>query len=601
MSAQRHSILNNLITGPSVQDPSLVAQPLECGGKAKRRHRFGINQSVWGSRNARPASKAPSTLRFAGALQTGLHLAAGLLALLGALPELKASPVALNTNLQIRLVLNTANGSANSVQIAKDPRNDQLYYLKINGDVFKLTLSSDTNSSATRIASAADHGLSTKVQGMAIGPDGTIYIVANISTNSGNSNIARIMKGTPVGSGSFNWSMLAQTEPYPLSRSAFDHLANGLAVSPDGQFLFLNSGSRTDHGEVESTGGLYPNLRDAPLTAKIMRVPTSASNLILSNDLNALKAAGYVFAEGTRNAFSLAFGPGDDLFATDNGPDRDMSDELNWMRPGMHYGFPWRMGGADNPQQFPNYDPSTDLLLDSRFGAVANGTYHNDPTFPPPPTNFAEPVINLGPDACSYRDPSDGSIKIASQLGQTLSSVTAHRSPLGLVFDNSSAMAPPLQKHGFMLSWTQGDPNDDSIVGPFLDASQDLVDLALTKLGNTNYEARITRLVSGFSNPISAAIIQNKIYVIEYGGNQGIWEITFPPAPFKLTEPAWLRPGVFGFNITGGPGASYFVETSSNLVLWTLLTNSVATNGPVQFWDFAATNFPDKFYRVRSQ
>ena len=534
-------------------------------------------------------------------LAPGLHLAVSLIALLGILAEMSASPIALNPNLQIRLVLNTANGSANSVRIAKDPRNDQLYYLKINGDIFKLSLNSGTNSSATRIGSSANHGLSTSVEGMAIGPDGAIYIVANISTNSGNSNIARIMKGTPNGTGSFSWSMLAQTEPYPLSRTAFDHLANGLAVSPDGQFLFLNSGSRTDHGEVESTGGLYPNLRDAPLTAKIIRVPTSASNLILSNDLTALKAAGYVFAEGTRNAFSLAFGPGDDLFATDNGPDRDMSDELNWIRPGMHYGFPWRMGGADNPQQFPNYDPATDLLLDSRFVAVANGTYHNDPTFPPPPTNFAEPVINLGPDACSFRDPSDGSIKIASQLGLTLSSVTAHRSPLGLVFDTAAATAPPFQQHGFMLSWNPGDPNDDSTAGPFLDASQDLVDLALTKLGDTNYEARITRLISGFSNPISAAIIRNRIYVIEYGGNQGIWEITFPAASLKLTDPGWLRPGVFGFNISAGPGANYFVETSSNLVLWTPLTNFVATNTPVQFWDFAATNFPDKFYRVRSQ
>jgi hypothetical protein len=57
-----------------------------------------------------------------------------------------------------------------------------------------------------------------------------------------------------------------------------------------------------------------------------------------------------------------------------------------------------------------------------------------------------------------------------------------------------------------------------------------LVDLSLAKLGNTNYQVRVTRLVGGFSNPIDAEIIGNKIYVIEYGGNQGIWEVTFPPA-----------------------------------------------------------------------
>src|SRR5439155_19488193 len=234
----------------------------------------------------------------------------------------------------------------------------------------------------------------------------------------------------------------------------------------------------------------FPDTREVALTAKIFRLPATASDLLLPNDTNALRSAGYIFAEGTRNSFDFAFAPNGDLFATENGPDRDMSEELNCLRPGLHYGFPWRIGGADNPQQFPNYDPNSDLLLDPRFTAVRHGYFYNDPTFPPPPTNFAEPVINLGPDADSYRDPTDGSIKDASSLGQTLSTFTAHRSPLGLVFDTAGAMAAPFQFHGFMLSWTQGDPNGTNVDGPFRDASEDLVDLELTKLGNTNYQAR---------------------------------------------------------------------------------------------------------------
>jgi len=263
-------------------------------------------------------------------------------------------------------------------------------------------------------------------------------------------------------------------------------------------------------------------------------VPAGASNLILSNDLAVLRAGGFVFAEGTRNAFDLAFAPNGELFATDNGPDRDMSDELNWIRPGLHYGFPWRMGGADNPQQFPNYDPTNDLLLDSRFVAVSGGAYHNDPSFPPSPTNFIEPVINLGPDADSFRDPVDGSVKDASNLGQTLSTFTAHRSPLGLVFDKVAAMALPFRQHGFVLGWTQGDPTDDSVAGPFMDPGRDMLDLDLSLVG-TNYQARVTRIVGGFSNPIDAEILANKIYVIEYSGNQGIWEIAFPPVPVALS------------------------------------------------------------------
>jgi hypothetical protein len=43
----------------------------------------------------------------------------------------QASPAVLDTNLQLRLVLYTTNSSgAPSIRIAKDPRNQQLYYLK---------------------------------------------------------------------------------------------------------------------------------------------------------------------------------------------------------------------------------------------------------------------------------------------------------------------------------------------------------------------------------------------------------------------------------------------------------------------------------------
>ncbi|HEV2394712.1 MAG TPA: PQQ-dependent sugar dehydrogenase [Verrucomicrobiae bacterium] len=512
------------------------------------------------------------------------------------------TPFAINTNLQIRLVLNTINSVANSVRIAKDPRTGQLYYLKLNGDIFQVSLASGSGSTSQRVYSAANHGLASNVEGMTIGADGTIYIVGNTFTNQGNSNWVRIMKGVPGANGVRSWSLLAQTQPYPLSRTAFDHLCSGLVISPDGHFLFLNSGSRTDHGEVQSTGGLYPNLRDTGLTAKILRLPLDASNLFLTNDLSALRQGGYVFAEGTRNAFSLAFAPNGDLFAVDNGPDRDMSDELNWIRQGLQYGFPWRLGGADNPQQFPDYNPTNDLLLDKRFIAVSSGYYHNDPTFPPPPPGgFAEPVINLGPDACSYRDPTNGLVHIASQLGQTLSTLTAHRSPLGLVFDTAGAMAPPFQGHGFMLSWTPGDPTGDTLAGPFMDPSQDMVDLGLTKLGDTNYQARITRIVGGFANPSDAAILGNKIYVIEYGGNEGIWEITFPPAPppITLSQPAWQGAGGFSFSISGTAIQQYEIDASTDLLNWSFLASVPATNSPFQFLDSGAGNYPIRFYRVK--
>src|SRR5262245_35867625 len=93
----------------------------------------------------------------------------------------QSAPVLLNTNLQIRLVMNTTNGSAqNSVRIAKDPRNNQLYYLKINGDIFRVNLQPPGGvSTSTKVYGATDHGLSSNVEGFAIGPDGTIYVLGN--------------------------------------------------------------------------------------------------------------------------------------------------------------------------------------------------------------------------------------------------------------------------------------------------------------------------------------------------------------------------------------------------------------------------------------
>ena len=303
-----------------------------------------------------------------------------------------------------------------------------------------------------------------------------------------------------------------------------------MIVSPNGAFIYVHSGSRTDHGEIQSANGLFPNTREVGLTACIFRLPTSGQNIFLPNNRATLKANGYIFAEGLRHTFDMAFAPNGDLFGPENGPDRDMPEELNWLRQGSHYGFPWRIGGLDNPQRFPNYNPANDKLLDSRFYGVQNGFYRNDPTFPTPPNRIlTEPIPNFGPHADSFRDPQDGLVKDGSSLGQSLSTFTSHRSPLGLVFDVKKAMIPEFQGDGFMLSWKKGDPTGETIAGPFKDSSEDLLHLNLTKIGTTSYQVRARRIVQGFTNPIDAEIIHNKIYVLEYAGSQGIWEVTMPP------------------------------------------------------------------------
>ena len=407
----------------------------------------------------------------------------------------------------------------------RDPTTDNRYVLKTNGDI--------TLVPASTVYTAADHGF-IRPSALFIDADGTFYLLKRIDLSI--YNIATITKGeVDPSSGERTWFTLAETAPYERCDCIYNHEVNALVVSPDNRSLFINSGSRTDHGEIQDGDGHFPGLRETALTAIILRVPTDARDLVLPNSRYALLDQGFLYAEGLRNAYDLAFAPNGDLFATENGPGRDMPEELNWLRQGHHYGFPWRMGLDDTPQQFPDYDPAADFLLSPRSTAVREGYYHNDPTYPPPPRDFTDPVINLGPDADAYRDPADGRIKDASEEDVRFGTFTAHRSPLGLVFDVDHALAEPFRGDGFTLSWTRGDPDGDSVNGPFNDPSQDLLHLDLAQVGD-NYEARVTRIVGGFSNPIDAEIIGNRLYVIEWSGKRGLWEIVLPPEEFPPTS-----------------------------------------------------------------
>lgn len=466
-----------------------------------------------------------------GAASFGGMIALSLLTTLGVLAgggPANAAPKSLRANIGVVKLLDTGAGGSATIRLATDPTDKSLYYLKRAGDIYRV----DTGTAiATLVYTDADHGMDN-LQGFAIGPDGAMYLVNNEDA-PGTTTRATIVKGVRQGGGARVWSTLARTVPYPRSATAYDHRFNGIAVSPDGRFIYVNSGSRTDHGEVQSAGGLYPGVREVDLTACVLRLPTTGKNIDLPNDRAVLKSKGYLFAEGTRNTFDLAFAPNGDLLGADNGPGRDDPEELNWLRPGRHYGFPWRLGGNDNPQQFPDYRPEDDLLLNPLSYAVINNHYQNDPSFPPRPARtLVEPIRNIGPQADKYRDPIKGWVGDASNNQVPFSTFTAHRSPLGLVFDRDLALVPQYRGDGFILSWTRGDPAGDQIAGPFKDASEDLLHLDLTKNGSI-YTTRVTKIVGGFDHPLDAELIGNTIYVLEYGGEQSIWRVTMPRSPVR--------------------------------------------------------------------
>ena len=412
-----------------------------------------------------------------------------------------------------------AKADAGSIKLVRHPKTGDLYILNSSSGLHRLKM--DPSHQVENVATPAEIVGDASLSGMEFGPDGTLFVVANRTVKK-IYNQAIIRKGTADQEGTFAWKTLAETEPYPLSGTQFDHIFNGIVVSPDGKTVYVNSGSRTDHGEVEDNSFNFPDAREVALTAKIFQIPTDAEDLTLVNDEDALKADGRIFVWGTRNAYDLAFAPNGDLFGVDNGPDADFPDELNWLREGKHYGFPWRFGDQDNPQQFPDYTGVGDKRLSSDFFAVKSGLYRTDPTFPKSPAGFTAPVANLGPDADQYRA-EDGSQHDASSEGEPLYSFTPHRAPLGIVFSTSSKMPADFRGNentfsAFLLSW-------GAAGGNLTDRGQDLLHLELTKRGD-NYETTATQIARDFKNPIDSVLVENRLYVLDFGTGS-IWELTF--------------------------------------------------------------------------
>ncbi len=425
-------------------------------------------------------------------------------------------PVILHRGISLRKLVNVGPGS---IKLALNPLDGQLYFLNPGAGIFRVQPTGPAEA-VQLVSTGAFQGNSPT--GMTIGPDGALYVVLNAAVGS-NQTQAIILRGVNWASGKIDWHTLASTEPYPLSNTPFDHQFNGITVSPDNRWVIVNSGSRTDHGEVESNNGSFADTREVPLTAKIFRLPAYAVDLVLPNDAGALAAMGVIYASGTRNSYDPQFAPNGDLFAGDNGPDADYPDELNWLREGRHYGFPWRFGDQDNPQRFPGYNAAADKRLQPDFTAVQIGAYHNDPDYPPPPGPFTDPAANLGPAAAQYRA-DDGSQHDAAAEGRPLLTFTPHRSPLGLVFTTDTRMPPDLAGDdrtlsAFILSW-------GAAGGTLTDKGQDLLHLSLTRRGDA-YFASTTQIAREFKNPIDAVMIENRLYVLEFSGDAAIWELTF--------------------------------------------------------------------------
>lgn len=442
--------------------------------------------------------------------------------------ELK-SPTTRHAGIEISHVMEVP---SKAVRLLENPVTGNLWFTTFDGGVYEIKGVEGNAPVAEEVFNATDHGI-TRLQG-AVFLEDVLFLCGNINVNDNKGTKGRMVKYT-LGSSDPAMSVVFNTVEYGTNKTTFDHGWNALEISPDKKFIFVNTGARTDHGEVQDNDGAYPQARDNALTAKIFKFPIDAEDLLLPNDENELKKSGYIYAEGIRNAYDMAFDQNGNLFAVSNSGDYDHPEDMFWVREGHHYGFPWIMGGIENPQQYAGWepDPKTDPFMNPFAHAWLVKYFHNDPDFPAIPEGIliSPGVQNLGPDANEYRAPATGKVVDGDITGVAVSTFTPHSSPLGLFFDNDQELDGEFKGGGFVIRYGGGPRS--SLSKPFTTQGKDLLHLRLVyNKGIDNYSVETTSIVEGFSSPTDAVLKDNRVYIIEYGGREGgnLWKITMPGA-----------------------------------------------------------------------
>ena len=434
-------------------------------------------------------------------------------------------PVALRDDISIK---HYSRIGPEAVRILLHPRTGELWYTSFDGNVFRIKNVNDTQRVAEKILTVADHGIEI-LQGATFLHD-SLFLCGNSYFEDKKVTMGRMVRFAFADTGKPAMSVVFNTVKYPANKTIYDHGWNALAVSPDEKYIYVNSGARTDHGEIQDNGGLFPGARDNALTSKVFRFPVSSRNLELPDDEAKLKADGYLFASGIRNAYDMAFDQTGNLFGVVNSADYDYPEDMFWIRQNHHYGFPWLMGGLENPQQYKDWKPDADkdLFINKSSHSWKVGYYHTDTTFPArPAVPFSPGVQNVGPDANEYRGHS-GKIQDGDRTGVAVSTFTPHCCPLGLCFDTRKQLSGDLKGGGFVIRFSGG--RSSGMMTPFTNQGSDLLHLQMSYDSlSDNYFVKTRRVVEGFTDPVDAVIIDGDMYVIEYGGEGGnIWQISFP-------------------------------------------------------------------------
>jgi hypothetical protein len=307
--------------------------------------------------------------------------------------------------------------------------------------------------------------------GLTIDREGRLYIVANVQipteilTNRVDIYRTAPLTADGIPSRPALWTRFA----YPYGIGGFNHGACRIAQGPDGM-IYLGSGSRTDHGEKGDDPHLSP-LGEAP-HPDVPGGPGFAGGDFTASILRFDPAKGQqvpeVYSRGNRNPFGFDWDDHGRLIDAENGPMADHPEEINYIRPGRHYGFPYVFGNNERPD-------------------------YPDSPLPPPGVHFEAPLKNVGP---------------AGLLGDhPLYSLAPHSAPGGMVFYKSGRL--PKRYDGTFFLTRFGNLVNYNRIG------FDVLNFRLEEKDGT-LTVHAERFLDRLGRPIDICQSDGKLYIVEY-------------------------------------------------------------------------------------
>jgi glucose/arabinose dehydrogenase len=394
---------------------------------------------------------------------------------------------------RLRAVVSFTEDDQEPVRIAAHPATGRLYVLGGGGDV---TLIDPESGKKRRVLTGADYIEQPKRQqvniplpvdakwvnapialratlclGLTFDREGRLYVVANVQI-PGKVMVNRVAlyrsKGVDADGVPTKPELWTRFD-HPYGVGGFNHGACRLAQGPDG-LMYLGVGSRTDHGEAGEEPNVsrlgeapHPDVPGGPdfpggeFTAAILRFDPAKG-----------QQAPEVYSRGNRNPFGFDWDDKGRLLDAEHGPMADHPEELNYIRQGKHYGFPYVFGNGEKPD-------------------------YPDAPKPPPGLTFEPPVKNVGPGGLLGDHP--------------MYSMTAHAAPGGMVFYRKGEL-PKQYENSFFLARFGNLVNYNRIGFDVLNIRLEEKDGELV--------AHTERFLDRLARPLDVCVAGGKLYVVEY-------------------------------------------------------------------------------------